>query len=247
MRYVAFLFAGGLSYPTILSSLAAVNFWCRSCNWPIVTQSHQVLSVLRGVQALSQRRPRRKFPITPDVLRSLCSTLSQVGISAYDEVALRAMFLLAFHAFLRVGEFCSSHHSLQLSDVALHSNHISITFRSFKFSQGRCPTVFVPVRDLDLCPVRALQAYLIRRVSGGSLLFLDESRRPYSTSSFRKLLRLIVSSVGLRDAGITPHSFHVGAAMTAAAVGIPVETIQCMRRWSSRALDRYIKFQINRV
>lgn len=56
-----------------------------------------------------------------------------------------------------------------------------------------------------------------------------------------------VNVSGLGNKGITPHSFRIGAATSAAALGIPDDAIQRMGRWSSRAFLRYIKFHVNRI
>ena len=37
------------------------------------------------------------------------------------------------------------------------------------------------------------------------------------------------------------HSFHIGAATTAAAGGVPVEVIKTLGRWKSQAYQLYIK------
>lgn len=206
-----------------------------------------VHQALKGVRTLSNRPIRSKFPVTPDVLRRLCHALLKSTFSHYDRCGLRAMFLLAFHASLRVGEMCSSHHALLLSDVIIQSSYIRVSFTSFKFSQGRSPCVFIPAQSSSLCPVAAIQAYLHLRGDSPGSLFLDSSGIPYSILHFRAALSRVVELASLRSWGITPHCFRVGAATSAAALGIPEDTIQRMGCWSSRAFMRYIKYQINRL
>lgn len=247
LRYIAFLYHNGYSYASIVSGLSAITFWCKVRGWPLVVQSFIVSRALRGVKSLAVSSSRVKFPITPDVLRSLCAYIGGPDVSLLQETRLRAMFLLAFHAFLRVGEFCESQHMLRLSDVSVQASHVSITFPSYKFSLGHCPTVFIPASSTDLCPVKALFRYLSLRGTQPGVLFLDDDGQPFSSRVFRICLSRIAAKAGLASRGITPHSFRVGAATSAAAIGIPVETIQRMGRWSSRAFVRYIKFQINRL
>lgn len=184
MRYVAFLFGKGFSHASISSCLSAVSFWCNLKNWPLVTQSFLVARAVSGVWSLSSGVPKDKFLITPDILRSLCQAIHLIGIPHYDAVRLRAMFLIAFHAFLRVSEFCASAHTLRFEDVTVHSNCISIRFPSFKFSQGRCPMVFIPSKSSVLCPVEALLAYIRLRGSASGFLFRDSDGHPVSSRSF---------------------------------------------------------------
>lgn len=247
LRYIAFLFNAGFSHSSILSRLSAVTFWIRIKSWPLVTQSHAVARALKGVRALSERPHKSKFPITPDVLRCLCLNIPKAGLSNEANVRLRAMFLLAFHAFLRVGELCGSRHALCMENIDMQPNYFSVKFSSYKFSAGRCPSVFIPANSSVYCPVRALNQYLEVRGSHPGFLFLTTGGEPLSIPKFRSELALVVRAAGLHDRGITPHSFRVGAATSASALGIPEETIQCMGRWTSRAFVRYIKFQVNKL
>lgn len=247
VHFTAFLYTSGFSYSSILSRCSAVTFWCKLKGWPLIMHSFYVLRALRGVHVLSANRSRKgKFPITPDVLLKLCQALRGTAISDWDRVCLEAMFLLAFHAFLRVGEMCLSRHTLQWEDITLHSGYVAVQFPSYKFSLGRCPSVYLPARSSVLCPVKALAKFIqIRGFSPGSF-FRDECGFPYSSHQFRSLLSCVTAVAGLSACGITPHCFRIGAATSAAAIGIPDETIQRMGHWSSRAFVRHIKFQINR-
>lgn len=247
VRYIAFLHNSAFAYPSILSRLSALSFWIRIKDWPLVTQTHAVTQALRGVRSLSVRPSRSRFPITPDVLRHLCSKVDIIGVSSFEVACLKAMFLLAFHAFLRVGELCGSRHTINFGNISFQQTYLSIRFPTYKFSAGRCPSVFIPARAAPLCPVKALQDYVAFRGTIPGRLFLDERGEPYTIPRFRSQLAKVVRAAGLQSCGITPHSFRVGAATTAAALGLPEETIQRMGRWTSRAFFRYIKFQINRV
>lgn len=247
LRFVAFLFNGGMSYSSILSYLSALTYWIRYKNWPLVTRSFVVTQALRGVRALSVGAQRHKFPVTPDILRSLCNALLAMHLRDFDSARLKAMFLLSYYAFLRVGELCGSHHALLIHNVHIHISYILIHFPSYKFSAGRCPSIFLPAQSSDLCPVKALSVYISLRGHVPGPLFLNFDGSPCTIARYRSDLARVVACAGLSSFGITPHSFRIGAATAAAAIGIPEETIQRMGRWSSRAFIRYIKFQINRL
>lgn len=64
---------------------------------------------------------------------------------------------------------------------------------------------------------------------GGTVLKSDCSR--CSTFKFRKDLAVIFRLAAIIEWGLTPHSFHVRAATSVAASGIPEDTIQRMSQW----------------
>ena len=97
----------------------------------------------------------------------------------------------------------------------------------------------------DLCPVVALLSYLARRPSpAGGPLFIKEDG-----SALIKSEMVAVLHATLRLARIDPtfykgHSFRIGAATTAAALGIQDSLIQKLGRWSSNAFLAYIRTKI---
>lgn len=208
VHYIAFLFKSGFSFPSI---------------------TFVVQQALRGVRSLAVRLPKHKFPITPDILGRLCTALNAGVFPMLDSIHLKAMFLLSFHAFLRVGELCGSRHPLLLAQIQVHPAYLRISFQSFKFSAGRCPSVFIPAIPSPLCPVRAVSDYIRVRGDVPGFLFLCSDGVHCTLTQFRRELNRTVKGAGLPACGITPHSFRVGAA---AALGIPEDTIQRMGRWS---------------
>ena len=94
---------------------------------------------------------------------------------------------------------------------------------------------------LPLCPVSALLCYLaIRPPQQGPLfLFKDDSTfsRPRLVISLRKAL----SEVGVDPSGYNGHSFRIGAATTAARMGVNDSLIQTLGRWKSSAFVHYIR------
>ena len=54
-------------------------------------------------------------------------------------------------------------------------------------------------------------------------------------------VRKALSAVGLDQSKYAGHSFRIGAATTAAAVGIEDSTIKTLGRWESAAYQLYVK------
>ena len=82
----------------------------------------------------------------------------------------------------------------------------------------------------DLCPVTALLLYLSRRGSAPGPLFMWEDRRPLSKSRFVEEVQQGFLSANLPAHLYAGHSFHIGAATTAASAGIEDSTIQTLGR-----------------
>jgi hypothetical protein len=88
----------------------------------------------------------------------------------YAAVMFKAMFLLAFHCFLRVGEFTTRHSGapaneiLQYSDISFISAHngatdLQVTLRHFKGNTNRSPFTLLLRRESlpEFCPVRGME------------------------------------------------------------------------------------------
>lgn len=99
-------------------------------------QSFVVKKCIQGYQKTRGQSDSRK-PITTSILRKLIASLSHTTNSYFIRVLLTAMYLLAFHALLRVGEFTYSKHKhgiIQVSDVKFiyknaYQSHLNCSFQ----------------------------------------------------------------------------------------------------------------------
>ena len=80
----------------------------------------------------------------------------------------------------------------------------------------------------------------LRRYSPGPLFKLPNGV-PMTRSYFMGKVREVLSDLGLSARNYAGHSFQVGAAMTAAMVGIEDSLIQTLGRWRSSAYFLYIR------
>ena len=133
-----------------------------------------------------------------------------------------------------------------MSDVAVdcpeHPSLIALHLRRCKTDQfGKGTHVYINATHNELCPVAALLAYLALRSTDPGPLFraIDglALRKPHVVGRVREAL----SALGYVQSHYAGHSFRIGAATTAAAVGIEDSTIQALGRWSSSAFKAYIK------
>lgn len=97
-------------------------------------------------------------------------------------------------------------------------------------------SVFVGSTGNDICPVAAVTAYLaIRGASAGP--FFRFSRSEPTKERFIQVREALTSN----PASYAGHSFRIGAATTAAEVGVEDSTIRALGRWKSDAFQSYVK------
>ena len=95
--------------------------------------------------------------------------------------------------------------------------------------------------DSAVCPVKALLTYLAIRGSTPGCLFIFEDQTPLTRAQFKTLLSATLRTAGMDDTSYNTHSFRIGAATTAKAVGIADAHIQLLGRWRSSAYQGYIR------
>jgi len=92
-----------------------------------------------------------------------------------------------------------------------------------------------------LCSVAAVLNYLAKRGPGSGPLFCFEDGRPLTRQRLIACMRKVLQKVGIDCSKYSGHSFRVGAATTAAAVGIQDSLIKTMGRWESVAYQLYVR------
>ncbi|PJE77718.1 hypothetical protein CI610_03353 [invertebrate metagenome] len=249
--FIAHLSQQKMAAATVSTYTAAIGYINRLAGHPDPTQSFIVKKILTSIQRGSYR-PDTRLPITPNILNKLVHSLPHIASSHYQACMLKAMYLLAFHAFLRVGEITinkSTSHVLQFDDAKIilagsRPSTLELTFRSFKGHYNIRPVtlaIHAKSQELSTCPVTALYQYIqLRGVLPGPL-FTFPGNIPVSYQHFSLCLRNSLIQAGFQPNQYTSHSFRIGAASTAAATGVPDEEIQQMGRWKSLAFKRYIR------
>lgn len=72
-------------------------------------------------------------------------------------------------------------------------------------------------------------------------LFVDSMNNASSRQKFIMYLREILCRLGYKENDYCGHSFCIGAAITAAAVGIEDHLIKVLGRWNSSSYEQYIR------
>lgn len=240
---------------TIRSYLCAIRFVQIRAGLPDPTCSPppKLPYVLKGIQKLSPQHSRsQRLPITPNLLQQIHSLWSKQPLT-FDKVMLWAAFCTGFFGFMRAGEFTadvtecfSEQPHLATRDVAVDSHEnpqiITIHLRRSKTDQFSKGThIYLGRTQSTLCPVAAMLAYLVIRPSTAGPLFIFQNGSPLTRKKLVDHLRQAISQLGLDASGYSGHSFRIGAASTAATVGINDSAIQLLGRWKSPAFLAYIR------
>ena len=218
---------------------------------PESTLLRRVLKGICRVHGPGVVRPR--LPVTMPVLRPLISALqSSNRYTATDKAMLKAAMLLAFHGFLRCGEFTAppaSHVVLwwpQRRDVEICIRPPSLRYRLRRSKTdpgGNGAVIHIGPSSPEVCPVIAMTAYFTNSPARPTNhLFAYSGSVPLRRASFTEDVRCLLTAAGIANLEqYAGHSFRIGAATSAALCRTPEWLIRAMGRWTSDCVLRYIR------
>lgn len=170
-NFIGHLFLVNYSPSSIASHISAISYVHKILNMQDPTQAFITRKILKGCKSSVPTKDTR-LPITPDILQKLLQALAHTVPQYSLRILLRALFLLAFHAFLRLGEVAAktlnnSKHVLQRSDVTFQYtgsklSAVQIIMREYKTNKHHNPLVLSvqAIQGSPFCPVQALFEYL---------------------------------------------------------------------------------------
>ena len=191
-------------------------------------------------------KPDVRLPITIDILRKLMTTLQLVFLeNNYLVTTLKAMFTVAFHAFLRVSEILISptaKHTIEISQVIASSSMYKIILMSFKHAiSSQCTTIELHRPEEDICPVKHLSAYLGIRPKVKGPLFVFPDGIAISKIFFNCCSRKSLKFIGLSLGNHKSHSFRISLATHSGSLGASDDLIMRIGRWKYNVFLRYVR------
>ena len=237
----------GNSPNTLSSHTSAIAFIHKLLGLTDPTESFLVKKVLQGAKNCNPCCDLR-LPITLPILYRLVDSIDHICTTPWDRLLYRSMYLLAFFAFLRVGEMTGTPqagtHTLSVSSIKAvpGTTSLSLTFSHYKHSKKPATITVEPQAVARYCPVRAWNAYLALRGSTPGPMFIRHTRQPVSRHAFASQLALSLQACHLSPTLYKSHSFRIGAATYAAESKHSALQIQAMGRWNSNAFLKYIRF-----
>lgn len=257
-RYVSFLAREGLRHSSIKGYLSAIRRMQIlggmgdpfAASWPLLEYTLRGIKLEQSKNAAFREKPR--LPITPTILR-LLRKFWEEDKSNPDHIMLWAACCMLFFGFLRSGEVTvpswkqyepGGH--LSVGDVMLDSpstpSVIRVRIKQSKTDPFRKGVLICLGRtNNDLCPVGAVSAYLAVRGSTPGPFFLLANGSPLSREVLVDRVRAALVPSGLDTSHYSGHSFRIGAATTAATVGIEDSLIKTLGRWQSSAYLLYVR------
>lgn len=250
--FLAHCYLKGFAAATTRTLVSSLSFIFQLGSYTDITQHFICKKMLQG---FSKAKPSAdsRLPITPSILQQIVNSLQFTTKSDFLRKLFKAMFVLAFCAFLRIGEITKTsspvQHFLLFSNVTLGSLHnknfIDITIPHFKHSKSNNTTlrIYENLGNLQLCPYQSLLNYLHQRRHklGSEPLFSFMDGAPVSRAYFSQQLKEVLAFCNLNFQQFHTHSFRIGAASTAAALGFSELQIQTMGWWHSTAFKKYIR------
>ena len=227
-----------LGFGAIQSNLSALRHHCNSRNISKDFDTPRLTLLLKGVKRLQEPSKRTTNGLNLGILCRLLDAMS--ALDRHTQLWTKAVFSLAFFAFLRPCEMATAHatpqHQLRRKAVKFTNKAVLLTFTSFKHSAGKTEIVRVKrMPGRTVCPWENLWSYLSTVTLGPEdLLF------PFTVSTVQALLDRCVRLIGY-DNRLTLHSFRRGGATWASLLGWSTTRIQAHGRWKSDGYRTYIK------
>ena len=254
--FATYLAKEGLKYQSIKCYISALRHAQIANSFPdsqLASTCPRLEYIMRGIrrtQAEAGIQPRTRLPITPQVLSAIYSYLPR----SPDSVMIWAACCIGFFGFLRSGEFTVP--SLEEYDPSVHLSLLDIDLDShthpsilrIRLKQSKMDPFRLGVdiymgktRHPFLCHLVALIHYLRLRGPHPGPLFQFTGGTPLSRPRLIADVRSCLARVGIHEDLYCGHSFRIGAATTAAKVGLDDSLIQTLGRWQSATYLRYIK------
>ena len=167
---------------------------------------------------------------------------------------VKAVFLLAFHALLRLGEILtrSPHdcckvlqvHDIQISIKNGKPYNLTLTLRSFKNIKHNQPVTLSLESNCmqpSLCLVLALITFRHYYMHNSGPLFQFVNGTAVSHNFVVRNLSSVLNFLGQNSNLYKGHSFRIGETTHAVSLGLSESQIRRLGRWNSNAMERYIR------
>ena len=248
-EFIGFRYETGSAASTLSGLASAISYGHKIRNLPDPSADFRIRQILAGARRLRPSRDMRAA-ITLTELGQLCAALRHVSMSPLERAAFRAIFPLAFFALLRPGEVVRSgrqEHFIRFGGTRLQHGQLYITIPSSKTSQTPAMIQLDERPDLPECPVAAVRSYLALRGTGvqSEALFVGDGRRPITGKQLNHALQQAGRLAGLHMQRLSGHCLRIGGASHGAVIGMTEVQLSQAGRWSSQAVQRYLRRHVS--
>ena len=202
LQVITHMINRGYAASTTTTTTSAIGYIHKLLGMEDPTASFCVRKALHGAQRVAST-PDQRVPISIDTLHDLVRSAETLFSSEYDVRLCQAMYLLCFHALLRIGEIAI--HSLkeaekviQFEDVTFYRKGAQITSFSLRMTNfkhnipNNSVHIKISANGSQFCPVNHLMRYVAVRGRGqgtrsGSAI-QDTEKRPRIQIQVRELV-----------------------------------------------------------
>lgn len=255
MAYVISLVREGLQVKTVKHHLAGIRMahikaGMSAPEWSSMSRLAQLRKGLARVEAVGDKDKLVREPVQWKHMLAMKAAWASRGKrgTMLWAVACTCLFgcLRAGEALApERGEFDPEAHlgweDVQL-DEAASPKWIRLKIKESKTDRLRKGAfVTLPRTDAELCPVLAVLKFMADRGEGPGPFFSERGGKGLTRRDFVNEVRRALAQSGMPDAGISGHSFRIGAATAAAESGASEEEVKALGRWKSREYKGYVR------
>jgi hypothetical protein len=219
-----------------------------SIEYPRVNQWREdplVRQALRGSKKIRGTPTKRKRPLLMKEIKVISNRY--FSCTSHDDLLFHVTLLTGFFALLRLGELiCPDDRTLDISRKLVKRATLKLSTQSFQFDlpyhkadrffSGN--TVLVRANNCNTNPVRAMTRYILSR----DKLFPDHEEMWLRADGERPRRRWFLRQLHVFfDDNVAGHSLRSGGATALAQMGVSLDIIQAMGRWSGDAFRSYIR------
>nr|XP_060627626.1 uncharacterized protein LOC132772780 [Anolis sagrei ordinatus]XP_060627628.1 uncharacterized protein LOC132772781 [Anolis sagrei ordinatus]XP_060643558.1 uncharacterized protein LOC132782694 [Anolis sagrei ordinatus] len=239
----------GLAPQSIRTKLSALAYWLKAQGLSDPTDDFRIHKFLTGWSRQRGHPRDDRQPMTPAILKGLKQLWPRLCTSYYEQVLYHAAGLTAFFGALRVSELVAlsksdtSHRALLISDIKVFQDSMEIRVRTSKTDQEAKGQVIRLLKcgEEDLCPVAAMTQFAALRGTEKGYLFSHQDGKPLTKYQFWTITAKALDLLGLGHLKFGTHSFRIGAATAASALGYDKDEIKAIGRWRSGAFRGYVR------
>ena len=255
MAYMVALVQEGLRVKTVKYHLAELRMaqikaGMATPEWGAMSRLAQLRKGLARIEALGEKEKLRREPVKWSHMLAMKAVWKAKGERG---TMLWAAACTCFFGCLRAGEALAPERGefdekahLGWEDVQMENaaspRWIRLRIKESKMDRLREGAfVTLPRTDLDICPVRAVLEFMVVRKAGSGPFFRDREKGGLTRRDFVSEVRKALAERGMPDAGISGHSFRIGAATAVAVSGASDEEVKALGRWRSREYKGYVR------
>jgi hypothetical protein len=265
LGFAVYRHSGGLSTSSMWKEFGKIKALLgdMGLTMPVLKEVPLVVNVIKGMEIIEELSggKRTRYPCTTVHLRDCLETLEVArGVSDEERTMFGAMWSVMLFGLLRIGEVVRKHKGngwtspLTWSDVKFYTCprtqkqyvilHLPPSKTDKSGKKFRIVLERLESKHEKICPVRALQK-LKERLPGPCLEWeVFENRDKgvrISYERFTQVLKCCLNAAGYDDSRYHSHSWRIGGATVARAMGFTSEEIKALGRWTSDAYLVYTR------